>query len=166
MPEIKTELVPGSGTLRQRHFYPINEVPRSPLFYRRDGEGVALGVEEGQDEHLARLVHDAAVHHLDAPLFQLPTNQLVGVPSDAVLADVQRHECRVPFLRDRRRISRGRARRPAEPPFAVAIVCRAAPSWFVVMLHHFYSTSGVCPSLLPVWEGLHGRAVLSGHSSG
>ena len=44
-------------------------VPEFLLFGRLDGEGVALGVEECQDEHLARLVHDAAVHHLDTPPF-------------------------------------------------------------------------------------------------
>ena len=36
------------------------------------------------------------------------------------------------------------ASRRANSVASAAVVCRDAPSWFVVMLHHFYSTSGVC----------------------
>ena len=155
----------------------------------RDGEVVALGVEEGQDEHLARLVHDAAVHHLDAPPFQLPTNQLTNsqlyrptpslptfsgtnagflfcataaasggtrpVASAAAFRAVGRG---VPPSRPIRRQT-GRdalghfaarpsasgnpiASRRANSVASAAVVCRAAPSWFVVMLHRFYPING------------------------
>ena len=73
--------------------------------------------------NISRALFTIAVHHLDAT-YQLTNYQLVGVPSDTVLADVQRHECGVPFLRNRRRISYGRARRPVEPPQAAASVMR------------------------------------------